>query len=498
MPRPRVAVCSVALASLALLTACAGRNASPVAAAAPATMESPEIGHRVSLEPAPFAPPGAWRQYADPAEAGFSQEGLEAARRMADEQRSAAVFAVYRGRVIAAWGDVERELQLHSVRKSLVSGLYGTAFVRREIDPEATLAELEIDDTTALSDEERTARVTDLLAARSGVYLGAAYAPEDQDRNRPARGSHPPGSRWFYNNWDFNVAEVIYEQAVGEDLFESFARRIAEPLGMEDWAPEDGLRIYAPSKSRHPAHTFRMSARDLARFGQLYLQEGRWGEDQVLPAEWVRDSTLPRSNFGDGRGYAYMWWTYGPGALGEDYPLLNRQRIYTGQGTGGQLVAVIADLDLVVVHRADTDHDVSVDGQQVWRILESIAAAMDGTPAAADPRLVSVAPVPFESQLPPYVEPPTVPISPGTLADFYGRYRLFPGVVVRVFEWQDRPFVFMPGEGEAELFSIAPDTFTVRVKSEVKIRFTRDEGGDVQGIVANIGSKTYQAKKIIE
>ena len=45
---------------------------------------------------------------------------------------------------------------------------------------------------------------------------------------------------------------------------------------MEDWNPADGFRVYEPTKSLHPAHTFRISTRDLARFGQLYLQEGRW------------------------------------------------------------------------------------------------------------------------------------------------------------------------------------------------------------------------------
>ena len=115
-----------------------------------------------------------------------------------------------------------------------------------------------------------------MISARSGVYLPAAYGAS-QEKGRPARGSHSPGTHWFYNNWDFNIAGVVYERATGEDLYESFDRRLAKPLGMEDWNPADGFRVYEPTKSRHPAHTFRISTRDLARFGQLYLQEGKLG-----------------------------------------------------------------------------------------------------------------------------------------------------------------------------------------------------------------------------
>lgn len=135
-----------------------------------------------------------------------------------------------------------------------------------------------------------------------------------QDRGRPARGSHPPGTHWFYNNWDFNIAGVVYERATGEDLYASFDRRLAKSLGMKDWDQADGFRVYEPTKSLHPAHIFRMSTRDLARFGQLYLQKGRWAERQILPAGWVTESTRPHTDDGDGTGYGYMWWTYQSGS----------------------------------------------------------------------------------------------------------------------------------------------------------------------------------------
>ena len=70
-------------------------------------------------------------------------------------------------------------------------------------------------------------RVRDLLAARSGVYLPAAYADASQDSERPRRGSHAPNAHSFYNNWDFNTLGIIYERVVDASLYRSIADRLA-------------------------------------------------------------------------------------------------------------------------------------------------------------------------------------------------------------------------------------------------------------------------------
>ena len=235
-----------------------------------------------------IAPSGPWLQYSDSTQAGFDTQALRSVCERADSLRSGALMAVFQGRVILACGDVERPFEAHSVRKSLVSGLYGTAVARREVNLDATIATFAIDELTPLTPTERSATIHQVISSRSAVYLPAAYAPASQER-RPARGSYTPGTHWFYNNWDFNIAGVIYERATREDLYESFDRRIAKPLRMEDWKLADGFRVYEPTKSQHPAHTFRISARDLARFGQLYLQEGSWEGRQLLSADWVKE-----------------------------------------------------------------------------------------------------------------------------------------------------------------------------------------------------------------
>jgi CubicO group peptidase (beta-lactamase class C family) len=185
-------------------------------------------------------------------------------------------MVIYRGRVLAAWGDVARRLELHSVRKSLYAAMYGVAVDQGLVDVSDTLAELGVDDLQKLTDEEKQATLEDLLYARSGVYHPAAYAPADQARNRPARGSKAHGTHWFYNNWDFNVAGALLERPARKPVGNAFDEWIAKPVGMEDYQPSDVFAALEPSRSQWPAHIFRMSTRDVARFGQLWLQRGRW------------------------------------------------------------------------------------------------------------------------------------------------------------------------------------------------------------------------------
>ena len=254
-------------------------------------------GSQTTERSAPAAPADAWLQYSDVTQAGFDEHALRGVCERANSLHSGAVMAVFRGRILLACGDVRRKFEAHSVRKSLVSGLYGTAIARDEIDLDSTLADFAIDERTPLTSVERSATIRQVISARSGVYLPAAYGAS-QDKRRPARGSYSPGTHWFYNNWDINVAGVVYEKASREDLYESFSRRLAKPIGMEDWELADGFRVYEPTKSRYPAHTFRLSTRDLARFGQLYLQQGWWAGRQILPADWVTESTRPHTDDG--------------------------------------------------------------------------------------------------------------------------------------------------------------------------------------------------------
>ncbi|HUP00935.1 MAG TPA: serine hydrolase [Gemmatimonadota bacterium] len=451
---------------------------------------------RAAAQTATVAADGAWLQYADAGESGFSPERLEEAFRYADSVQSGAVMAVHSGRAVVAWGDIARPFESHSARKALVSALYGVAVDRDLIDLDATLADLGIDDVHLLTDAEKSARVVDLISARSGVYHPAAYSPKDMERGLPPRGSHLPGSNWHYHNWDFNTAGAILEARAGLGVREAFDEWIALPTGMEDFDPAAGYDAYEPGKSRYPAQTFRISTRDLARFGQLYLQAGRWGERQVIPADWVERSTQPVTDLGDGEGYGYMWWTYAAGSVSpERYPHVSRYDLYLARGTGGQALFVIPGADLVVVHRGDTDQGREVDGAAVWTIVEKLLAARVGEPGDA-PRLVPMTTRPLPGALPAPEPPAFVELERSDIEALLGEYEFGPDMVGRVFLHAGRPYIYVPGEGEAELFALSDTHFIIRILAGVTIDFTKDAAGTVTGVVVRIGDDEMAATKV--
>ena len=114
-----------------------------------------------------------------------------------------------------------------------------------------------------------------------------------------------------------------------------------------------------------------MTAREMARFGQLFLQEGRWQGEQVLPGWWVVASTSPQVDIGnDYAGYGYYWW-------------LNRiagYDMYSALGAAGQILHVIPELELVMVttHRfAGNPRDYAEEAESYQFLWNDLIPAMD-------------------------------------------------------------------------------------------------------------------------
>ena len=444
-----------------------------------------------SSQPSPALAAAHWQQYASPAVAGYDAARLDLARRYADSVRSGAVMVSVNGVALAAWGDVERKLELHSVRKSLVSALFGIAAARQQVNLDATLGELGITDRTPLTTLERGAHIRDLLAARSGVYLPSAYAGREQDDERPKRDSHAPGTFFFYNNWDFNALGVIYEQVAKQNLYEAFRDRVAQPIGMEDYTTTDGFVVFEPSGSVHPAHTFRLSTRDLARFGELYRKRGEWNGAQVVPADWVEASTRQITSLGNGDGYGMLWWTYAKGSLGAKYPALTQYGMFAARGTGGQFILVVPELQMVFVHRGDTDHGREIRGPDVWRIAELVAEARTGAPSQS-PALASLHAEPFASQLLPRPKPTYLVLDSAQIAPMLGEYVSGQRLVATVSMFKGRPFILLVGQGEAELLALSPTEFRVMPVSGVEIRIARDAASGKMQLSATLNGRAME------
>jgi CubicO group peptidase (beta-lactamase class C family) len=227
---------------------------------------------------------------------------------------------------------------------------------------------------------EKKARIADLLKSRSGIYHTANYQTEEAKAKRPARGSHTPGTFWYYNNWDFNVLGTILERQINASVFAEFKVKIASPIGMEDFRIGDGSYVGGP-ESIYPAYTFRMTARDMARFGLLFLRDGSWRGEQIVPREWIEESLTSYSDAGAAGGYGYMWWI---AKNGRHLPRVNLpDGSFSARGNGGHKILVVPSLDLVVVHRGRTANRArEVTTRQFGELVRLILQAkMTGTTA---------------------------------------------------------------------------------------------------------------------
>jgi CubicO group peptidase (beta-lactamase class C family) len=319
-------------------------------------------------------PAAEWERLASPEQAGWSAENLGKIRDYLEQIGSTSAMIVQHGVVVAAWGDITHRSNLHSCRKSLLNALIGIGVANGKINLDDTLAKLGIDDKKpSLTEEEKQATIRELLEARSGVYHPTVYETIGMEEKKPARGSHAPGTFWYYNNWDFNTLGYIYEQATGKKIFDAFYREIAQPIGMQDFRAHDG-HYFTGSDTRFPAYPIEMSARDLARFALLYLHGGKWNGTQIVPEEWVKASTHPYSDTESG-GYGYLWWT-GDSAGGTPQEIVFPKGSFWAEGSLGQYAVVVPSLDLIVVNRVDEKMTKrTVHKRQMAQIVRMVVAA---------------------------------------------------------------------------------------------------------------------------
>ncbi|MDF2176931.1 serine hydrolase [Aliiglaciecola sp. CAU 1673] len=171
--------------------------------------------------------------------------------------------------------------------------------------------------------------------------------------NRPM--ATEPGITFAYSTGVSFALGRLLEHASGQSVTSFMEQNLFAPLGITNydyWALDGQL---------HTGSALYLSARDAAKFGQLFLNEGSWNGEQVISAEWVRESTRMHVDL-QNSDYGYQWWI--------THFTVNGQPIegYRGDGFGGQYIIVLPSLDAVVVlfGRAYQDGQQS---QYLWRML---------------------------------------------------------------------------------------------------------------------------------
>ena len=273
------------------------------------------------------------------------------ARALPMPRNTSSLLVLQDGATILELGDTTRAGYAASVRKSLLSIIFGLQVAAGRVSLDATLDELGVDDVGGLLPIERTARLRDLLTSRSGVYHPPS-SPGSDEHAFPARGTKAPGQYFLYNNWDFNAAGAIFAKISGLSVFDAFGKYLAGPLGFNDYDPARQLMLGDAAKSAFPAYHLFLSARDLAKIGLLMAAEGQWEGRQLVPREWIRESVathVRRADMAPGTGfgncdYGYLWWL--PREEGPQW-----EGAFLAAGNFGQFLLVLPAIRGVIVHR---------------------------------------------------------------------------------------------------------------------------------------------------
>ena len=277
------------------------------------------------------------------------------------------------GTIVASWGEPERIDMTFSVTKSMLASVAGVAFDRR------LLADLDepvgAKVTTGHFDGAHNGAITwRHLLQQTSVWEGTLWdKPDLVDRNRDVFGKdnakkathrdlQAPGSFWEYNDVRVNVLSFALLHLFRRPLPEVAREAILDPIGASQelsWngyrnstVTIDGKAMLSVSGGGHWGGGLFVSADDLARFGLLFANRGRWGDRQVLSQEWVDLCTTPSAI--EPR-YGFLWWLNTGGGM---YPSAPESSFFA-LGNGGHLVWIDRQHGIVGIARwlADAAHD---------------------------------------------------------------------------------------------------------------------------------------------
>ncbi|MXW01129.1 MAG: serine hydrolase [Holophagales bacterium] len=308
------------------------------------------VEFQLPVAPADHDWQGDW-QLATAGQVGLDPDRLEQAVQDIGELEGVhGLLVARRGRLVVERyfrGSVgDRPHNLKSASKSVLSALAGLAIEQGLLNLDQRIANV-LPEAAQLDDPGKQAiTVRHLLTMTSGLEstsfgnYGSWVASRNWVRaalERPLQAE--PGTRFSYSTGGTHLLSATLSRAAGRSTHDFAREHLFAPLGIRRsaWARDrQGVHMGGNNLSLLP--------RDMLKFGQLYLNRGRWNGEQLLPWQWIDESTRPGPVGPRGRGrlyggYGYLWWLRG-----------HRERgAYIASGYGGQYIYVAPAEDLVVV-----------------------------------------------------------------------------------------------------------------------------------------------------
>lgn len=272
-------------------------------------------------------------------------------------------IVIRHGKVVAAWGQPERNDMTFSVAKTFVSTVAGLAFDRGLIRSLEDRVSGYVPDASLFADPHNAPITWDHLLRQTSDWSGTLWdVPDWADRpvgatpaDYPHRPRHAPGSHFKYNDVRVNLLALCLLHVWREPLPVVIRREIMDPIGASStwrwtgydnsWVELDGQRMQSVSGGGHFGGGLFISAWDLARFGYLYLRLGSWDGRQLVSRDWIARARTPTPA---NHEYGFMNWYLNP--EGKSRPGTPTTSV-TFVGAGSNIVYVDWENDLVVVVR---------------------------------------------------------------------------------------------------------------------------------------------------
>ncbi len=294
---------------------------------------------------------------------GFAREPFHKISGPTKKRGGPAGLILKDGYVVAKWGDIKRVDMTFSVTKSFLSTVTGLAVDKGLITNETDLAKDYIWDGTF--DGNHNSKITwQHLLQQNSDWSGELWGGKDWADRPPRKGDiddwknrelREPGTVMEYNDVRVNVLAYSALQVWRKPLPQVLKENLMDKIGASTtwrwfgydnaWATIDGLKMKSVTGGGHSGAGLFISAEDMARFGLLFLNNGKWKNEQLVSQDWIERAVTPSK---PNVNYGYMWWLNKKGPrhwenVSED--------IYYAAGFGGNFIVVDKKHNVVVVTR---------------------------------------------------------------------------------------------------------------------------------------------------
>ncbi len=294
---------------------------------------------------------------------GFEKEPFHKIMGPTKKRGGPAGMILKNGYTIVSWGDTKRVDMTFSVTKSFLSTIAGLAYDKQLIVNENDLVSKYIWDGTFRGEHNSKISWKHLLQQNSD-WSGELWGGKDWADRPPKNGDlddwknrefKEPGTVMEYNDVRVNVLAYSLTHVWRKPLPLVLKENIMDKIGASTtwrwygyenaWTEIDGINMKSVTGGGHSGGGMFISTEDMARFGLLFLNNGKWNGETLISEEWIANAITPSK---PNANYGYMWWLNKNGK--RHWEGLS-ENIYYAAGFGGNFIIIDKENDLVIVTR---------------------------------------------------------------------------------------------------------------------------------------------------